>query len=229
MKKIGIVGFTLSSNIEYYRHIVHRYQEELDNENYPEIVIDMLNVSKVHHLGSTGRYEEFIDYICGAIRNLEKSGAHIGMIASNTPHMFFEDIQGKVNIPLVNVVEETCHVVKEKRIKNIGLLGTIFTMEHDFYKTPFIDSGIDVVVPGREDREFLQRIILDELAKEIYKEETIAKVYAIIEKLKKENGIEGLILGCTEFPLIVEEEKAGILCFDTLKIHVDGLIKRLQS
>jgi aspartate racemase len=141
-------------------------------------VIDMLNVSKVHHLGSTGRYEEFMEYICGAIRNLERSGADVGIIASNTPHMFLDEIQGKVNLPLVNVVEETCRIVKEKGIKKIGLLGTIFTMEHDFYKTPFIEVGsmFSFLI---EEREYLQSIILDELAKEIFKEETIAKVYCI--------------------------------------------------
>jgi aspartate racemase len=144
--------------------------------------------------------------------------------------MFFKEIQARVELPLVNLVTATFDVIAKTKLKNIGLIGTRPTMEFDFYKTPFQNIGIDVHVPLLEDdREFLKIIILEELSKEIFKDETISRVNHIIEKMKEEQHIDGIILGCTGFPLFVKEEKIGIPAFDTIDIHVEAIIKFMKT
>lgn len=230
MKKIGVVGFTPATTIVYYREIVKRFPETFDPQMFPEMTLDILNLHKVHHSATDGHFDIFIDYICHSLENLKKAGADFGVIASNTPHMFFKEIQARVELPLVNLVTATFDVIAKTKLKNIGLIGTRPTMELDFYKIPFQNIGMKVHVPLLEDdREFLKIIILKELSKEIFKDETISRVNHIIEKMKEEQHIDGIILGCTEFPLFVKEEKIGIPAFDTIDIHVDAIINFMKT
>lgn len=230
MKKIGIVGFTPATTIVYYREIVKKFQETFDPQMFPEMTLDILNLHKVHHSATDGHFDIFIDYICNSLENLKKAGADFGVIASNTPHMFFNEIQARVELPLVNLVTATFDVIAKTKLKNIGLIGTRPTMELDFYKTPFQNIGMNVHVPILEDdREFLKTIILEELSKEIFKDETISRVNHIIEKMKEEQHIDGIILGCTEFPLFVKEETIGIPAFDTIDIHVEAIINFMKT
>jgi aspartate racemase len=146
MKKIGIVGFTPATTIVYYREIVKKFQETFDPQMFPEMTLDILNLHKVHHSATDGHFDIFIEYICNSLENLKKAGADFGVISSNTPHMFFNEIQARVDLPLVNLVTATFDVIAKTKLKNIGLIGTRPTMELDFYKTPFQNIGINVHV-----------------------------------------------------------------------------------
>ncbi|WP_127580100.1 aspartate/glutamate racemase family protein [Paenibacillus koleovorans] len=225
MKKLGIVGFTLASNIEYYRLLVRALYDRGITGSIPEMTLDMIDLSKVQALTRAGDANDVIDYLCASITNLAAAGCDFAILASNTPHMHFDAIQRKASLPLISIARATCEAVRQVNLGRVGLLGTIFTMEHGFYHTPLREAGMEVFIPPYEDRLFLQHAIDKELALEQFKEETISRVYTIIAQLQEKHGIEGIILGCTEFPLIVQEDSLSIPSFDTMQIHVDAVME----
>lgn len=229
MKKIGIVGFTPATTIEYYRRIVKGFQDLGNPGIYPEMAIDIINVHRVHSLTVEGQHQQVVDYLSKSIDHVSRTGADFIVLASNTPHMYFDELQQRSKVPLLSLVKETHRTVRLTNVQRIGLLGTIFTMEHTFYKTPFLQDGIEVYIPPEEDRHFLQRIINEELAIEIFHPASVERVHHIIQNLKGDHHIEGVILGCTEFPLIVSEESVGLKCFDTLQIHVDRIVDEIMK
>ena len=170
------------------------------------------------------KYDWVEDYILKSIKNLYKSGAEFVAISSNTPHIIFDRLKKKSPIPLVSIVEETCKEVKRNNAKKVGLLGTIITMEKDFYKDVFRKEGIEIVVPNKETRNFINNKINDELEKGIIRDETREEITRIIKDMIKHNQIEGVILGCTELPLLYKEREEEFKIYDTVDIHVNSLV-----
>ena len=164
-----------------------------------------------------------------AINNLIKSGADFVALSANTPHIVFDRLKMKSSVPLVSIIEATRDDAIRLNMKKIGLLGTIFTMTGEFFKKPFEDSNIEIVVPTEEEMEFVNHKIGAELELGIVKEDTLESFQAIIERMKKENGIEAIILGCTELPLLLNDEVSPVPCLDTMKIHIKTLVDMIAE
>jgi len=172
----------------------------------------------------TENWTELADWLLTKIFSLHHAGAEFAAIASNSPHRVFDLIQKKSPIPLLSIVEETCAKAQEMELKKIGLMGTQLTMEADFYKRPFQAHGITVVVPGREEQQLIHHKLFSEIELGIFKDSTRKELLTITKRMADEEGIEALILGCTELPLLLTESKFGIPFLNTTAIHCEGIV-----
>lgn len=225
MKKLGLIGGTgPESTVPYYQGIVYGVQEKVGEKFFPNLTIESVNVFDVLQLCSEEKYDELTDYLMTAINNLVNSGADFVALSANTSHIVFDRLQEKSPVPLVSIVEATKDEALRLNKNKLGLFGTIFTMKGEFFKKPFIDSNIEIILPTEEEMEYINHKISTELELGIVKEETQRNFCEIIERMKNENGIEAIILGCTELPLILNDEVSPIQCLDTMKIHINTLI-----
>lgn len=229
MTTAGIIGgIGPESTVEYYRLIVSAYLEREGNGNYPGIIINSINMKKMLDLIGDNRFEEVTDYLVGEIQNLASAGADYAVLASNTPHIVFNEINRESPLPLISIVEATCEEVVSKGMQRVGLFGTKFTMQGGFYDQIFSDQGITVISPEEKDQDYIHGIYMGELVKGIILDETKNELLRIADTLKEKKGIQGLILGGTELPLILKKGDAeGIEFLDTTEIHVDSIMRRL--
>lgn len=228
MKKLGLVGgMRPESTIPYYHDIVYGVSEKLGKNQFPKLTIENVNVFDILRLCGEQKYDELTDYLMEAIDNLTKSGAEFAALSANTPHIVFDRLQVRSKIPLISIVEAARDEAVKRHLRKIGLLGTIFTMTGDFFKSPFEKSGIEIVVPNETEMHFINDKISSELELGIVKEETLKRFQEIIGRMKKENDIEAVVLGCTELPLLLNDEVSPVPCLDTMKIHIETLINRI--
>ena len=168
--------------------------------------------------------EELIDYLANAIENLEKVGCDFAVMAANTPHIVFEQVSKRVRIPMISIVEETYKKTVKLGIENIGLLGTQFTMENDFFKKAFISSQKNIIVPNQLEQEYIHKKIVEELENGIVNNETKNEFIAIINRMMNDEHIEGVILGCTELPMLIKPEDTVIHQLNTTEIHINTIV-----
>lgn len=230
MKKLGLVGgMGPESTIPYYHNIVYGVQEALGKSIFPELSIESVNVFNVLKLCDEKKYDELTEYLMGAINNLAKSGAEFAALSANTPHIVFDRLKEQSPIPLISIVEATCEEAKHRKLKKIGLLGTIFTMTGEFFKAPFAKNGIQVVIPTKSEMGIINEKISTELELGIVKEETLLFFQNVINRMKSENGIEAIVLGCTELPLLLNDEVSSVPCLDTMQIHINSIVKTILA
>ena len=228
MKKFGLVGgMGPESTIPYYHDIVYGVQEALGELIFPELSIESVNVFEVLRLCGEKQYDKLTEYLMGAINNLAKSGADFAALSANTPHIVFDKLKEQSPIPLISIVEATCEEAKLRGLKKIGLLGTIFTMTGEFFKAPFVKNGIQIIVPTESEIELVNDKISTELELGIVKEETLLFFQKVISRMKNEDGIEAIVLGCTELPLLLNDGISPVPCLDTMQIHVRSIIKTI--
>ena len=228
MKKFGLVGgMGPESTIPYYHDIVYGVQEALGELIFPELSIESVNVFEVLRLCGEKQYDKLTEYLMGAINNLAKSGADFAALSANTPHIVFDKLKEQSPISLISIVEATCEEAKLRGLKKIGLLGTIFTMTGEFFKAPFVKNGIQIIVPTESEIELINDKISTELELGIVKEETLLFFQKVISRMKDEDGIEAIVLGCTELPLLLNDEVSPVPCLDTMQIHVRSIIKTI--
>ena len=228
MKKLGLVGgMGPESTIPYYHDIVYGVQEALGDSIFPELSIESVNVFEILRLCRERQYDKLTEYLLGAINNLAKSGADFAALSANTPHIVFDKLKEQSPIPLISIVEATCEEAKLRGLKKIGLLGTIFTMTGEFFKAPFVKNGIQIIVPTESEIELVNDKISTELELGIVKEETLLFFQKVISRMKDEDGIEAIVLGCTELPLLLNDEVSPVPCLDTMQIHVRSIIKTI--
>jgi len=227
MKKIGIIGgLGPESTIDYYKEIINTFKNESEDLNYPEIIIYSVNMSEFLGLMKEKKYDQVTAYLLEKIEGLKRAGAEFALLSANTPHLLFDRLKEKSGIPLISIVEATCEECIKKGLKRPGLLGTGFTMEASFFPDVFKKHGIDVIMPDKEDKELINYKLFSEIELGIFKDDTRRILIRIIEKMVQEQHIDSLILGCTEFPLILKEAfYAGVPILNTTKIHVDAIIK----
>ena len=194
---------------------------------FPELSIESVNVFEVLRLCGEKQYDKLTEYLLGAINNLAKSGADFAALSANTPHIVFDKLKEQSPIPLISIVEATCEEAKFRGLKKIGLLGTIFTMTGEFFKAPFVKNGIQIIVPTESEIELINDKISKELELGIVKEETLLFFQKVISRMKDEDGIEAIVLGCTELPLLLNDEISPVPCLDTMQIHVRSIIKTI--
>lgn len=231
MKTVGIIGgIAPDSTIEYYRFIIASYREQRNDGSYPSIIINSIDMTKMRSLIEAGELAEVTDYLAGEIQRLERAGADFGLMASNTPHIVFDEVRRRSNIPLLSIVEATCEEAKALGLKKLGLFGTRFTMLGGFYAELFSREGMTVVLPDEDEQAYIHDRYMSELVEGRFLPETRERLLAIADGLKTRAGIEGLILGGTELPLILRDAaNPGMPFLDTTRIHVRRVVAELLS
>ena len=225
MKKLGLVGgMGPESTIPYYHDIVYGVQNRLGEKCFPNLTIESVNVFDVLRLCNEKKYDELTDYLMRAIKSLIKSGADFVALSANTPHIVFDRLKEQSTVPLVSIVEVTRDEAIRLHKRRLGLLGTIFTMTEDFFRKPFYSSNIEIIIPTTEEMEYINCKISSELELGIVREETLEGFQKIIKRMTEEESIEAIILGCTELPLLLNDEVSPVPCLDTMKIHIQHLI-----
>lgn len=224
MKHIGIIGgLSPESTVEYYRIICREFNKQAGKLNFPRITIRSLNLQELVGLFGKNRWDEVAEKIGSAICDLEKAGAEFAAIAANTPHNAYDSIQRRSPIKVLGIMEATADAIKKARLKKVGLLGTKATMEYGFFQKVFRGRGIDTVVPGAAQRNYIDSTIWDRLSHGEITRDDRKKHKAIIKKLVSD-GAEGIILGCTELPSLIRPEDSGVPLFDTTHIHALAIL-----
>lgn len=225
MKKIGLVGGTgPESTLMYYKELNHRIDRLTGGKAMPDIAIESVNFRRMWGYVSDNELDLLTDYFVEKIDCLERSGAEVVSLTCATGHIVIDRIKQKTNVPLVSIPEAVCEKAAALGIKKVGLLGTIFTMEQDFMKQPFINAGIGVFIPEPAERQLIAERIYRELENGIVKESTLREFQQIIERMRADNGIEAIILGCTELPLLLNNSNCPVPCLDSVDIHIEKLI-----
>jgi aspartate racemase len=230
MKTLGLIGGVgPESTIEYYRLLVAGYREQSDG-NYPPIIINSVNLKMYLALMNTGELGKFADELVIAVEKLASAGADFAAFASNTPHIVFDEIQQRSRIPLISIVEATREKVETLGFKKVGLFGTLYTMQAKFYPETFSRAGITLVTPTDDEQDYIHEKYMGELLNSLFLPETRERLLAIADELQSRDGIEALILGGTELPLILRgDEHDGMPLLDTTRIHVERLLAELLS
>ena len=225
MKNIGILGgMGPESTVDYYKEIITSFNTEYSEYAYPEIIVYSANIHELMKFVDDNNWSGLSAWLLTKINFLKLAGAEFVAIASNTPHIVFDQVEAKAPIPLLSIVEATCSKVQELGLKNIGLMGTKLTMKADFYKKPFISKGISVVTPTEEEQKLIHHRLFSEIELGILKDSTRDELLDITKRMVKEDKIDALILGCTELPLILKENKFGIPFLNTSAIHCEKII-----
>lgn len=231
MPTIGMIGgIAPPSTIDYYRLLVDGYQARRADGSQPLLLINSIDLQTGLRLvadAARGHLEPFVAFMAAEVDKLARAGATFGFFAANTPHLAFDEIQARVHIPLVSIAEATAAEARRLALRTVGLLGTRFTMEADFYGRALGRHGIRVVVPAEPDRTWVHDHYLSELTKNIFRAETRTEMRAVIERLRASHALDGVILGGTELPLLLREAPPlPIPLLDTTQIHVAALLDR---
>ncbi|MGG3181664.1 amino acid racemase [Priestia megaterium] len=226
MKKVGIIGGTgPESTVVYYQSIISKFQEKIGSkEGLPELFINSINMYKMFNLLMNGQTQELITYLTDAVQKLESVGADFVVFTGNTPHIVFEQVQKNVQVPMISMVEETYLKAQELSLEKIGLIGTKFTMENDFFKKPFISHNIEMVVPNQSEQEYIHQKIVEELENGIVNNETKKVFLNIIKQMTDRDGTQAIILGCTELPMLIKDEDLNISSLNTAEIHINKIV-----
>jgi aspartate racemase len=229
MKTVGIIGgIGPESTIEYYRLIISSFLQHEKNGNYPQIIINSINMKKMLELIGRNELDEVTHYLVDEISKVAKAGADFALLASNTPHIVFKNLRNLSPLPLISIVDATCEKAKSLGLSHVGLFGTRFTMQGGFYNETFAESDISVIIPEKSDQDYIHEKYMGELVKGIIRDDTKKELLKIANSLKESKGIEALILGGTELPLILKEtDNIDISFLDTTRIHVESVMKML--
>jgi len=230
-KTAGIVGgIAPESTVEYYRLLIASYRKQTNDGNYPPIIINSINLKKMLDLILANRLALVTDYLVEAVEKLARAGADFGAFASNTPHIVFDEIRGRSSLPLISIVEATCDAASRMGLQRVGLFGTRFTMQGQFYPAVFSKAGIELVAPDETEQDYIHTRYMSELVNGVFLPATREKLLGIVDRLKEREGIDGLILGGTELPLILRTaEHNDLPLLDTTRIHVERIVVELTS
>ena len=221
MKTIGLIGgMSWESTVTYYE-IINRIIKEKLGGHSGKLVLFSVDFQEIEECQAKGEWDKSAKILTEAAQSLEKAGADFIVICTNTMHKIAPDIQKNINIPILHIAEATADELDKKEIKKVALLGTKYTMEQDFYKNKLIDRGIEVVIPDDEDRAEVNRVIYEELCLGKILLASKKRFLDIMDKLAK-NGAQGVILGCTEIGLLVQQKDTEISLFDTAAIHAES-------
>ena len=219
MKTIGLIGGTSwVSTVEYYTYINRMINEKLGGNNSAKILLYSINFEEFKPPPGADGWEPATAMFSKIAKGIEAGGADCLLLCANTPHIMAEHIQQSISIPLIHIAEETAKEISKDGFTKIGLLGTKITMEQTFFKDKLSKAGIAAIIPGSAEREFISESIFNELGKGIFRPGTKKRYLQIIEELKNQ-GAEGVILGCTEIPLIIKQSDCYITTYDTTFIH----------
>jgi len=231
MKTLGIIGgLGPESTIDYYGRIIALYRERTGDGSYPQFVINSINLKRGLDLMEANNLSGMADYLVEEIARLARAGATFGLISANTPHIVFDEVASSSPILLISIVEATCAAAKARTLKRLALFGTRYTMQAAFYPKVFSREGIELVVPDPEGQTYIHDKYLNELVSGKFLPETRAGLLAIVDRLKANSDIDGVILAGTELPLILcDAEHNGIPFLDTTQIHCQAAVTEMLS
>lgn len=222
MKTIGLIGgSTWVSSAEYYKILNRLANQQKGGYHSASILMQSFNFDDFRILIVGNRFEEAEKMLIKIAQNLERAGADCMLICANTPHMFADNIQKEITIPLIHIAKATGRAIEQKHLKKVALLGTKPTMELDFYSTILQSFNIETIIPDPTAREYINFTIFEQFSKDIFTNEAKTKYVEIIESLKAD-GAQGVILGCTEIPMLIKEGDVSIPVFDTMLIHCEA-------
>lgn len=226
MKTIGLLGgMSWESTELYYRLINEGMRKALGKLHSARIAMFSLDFQELEELQHEGRWEEAGELAAAGARRVEAAGADFLVICSNTMHKVVPQIEATISIPVLHLADATANRIKEQQVGTIGLLGTRFTMEHDFYRGRLTEKhGLNVIVPSESDRNLVHRVIYDELCLGVVKDESRREYLRVMENLR-ERGAEAIIEGCTEIVLLVNQHHTDIPLFDTTAIHAEEAVR----
>ncbi len=226
MKKIGLVGgISWVSTMDYYRFINEGVNTKLGGLNFAECIIYSLNFGDIQTVSWSNSYELLLN----ACESLKKSGAESIVLCANTAHLFADQLQATIQLPIIHIGTETAKAINKRGYKKVGLLGTKFTMEMDFYRGKLEEYGLEVLIPKKQQtRDFIQHTLKEELGIGFINPVTKKEYISIINELM-EDGAECIILGCTEIPMLISQEDFAIPIFDTTKIHSQAIVDDILS
>ena len=228
MKTIGIIGgVSWVSSIEYYRLMNEIANKELGGLHSAKILmysVEFGDFSKEERLAEMGNWDPLNETMIDAAQRLKRGGADFIVIASNTMNSRADDIQAKVQIPVLHIADATSQKVEESGIKKVALLGTKYTMEQDFYRKRLEKHGLEVVIPNETERDYINSVIFGELCSGKFYNQSRNRFVQIINRLVDEEDAQGAILGCTEIPLLVKQKDVDVPVFDTTRIHAEAAV-----
>jgi len=226
MKTIGLIGgMSWESSLEYYRIINETVKEKLGGLHSAKSIMYSVDFEAIEKLQHQGKWDDATKLMIDAAQRVEKAGADFVIICTNTMHKMADEIQKSIKIPLLHIADATAQRIAEQGLKKIGLLGTKFTMEEDFYKGRLISKfGFEVIIPNEGERQIVHDVIYNELCVGQIKQSSKYRFRQIIENLIAD-GAEGIILGCTEVPLLVEQDDSDVPLFDTTNIHAQAAVE----
>ncbi len=226
MKTIGLIGgMSWESSLEYYRIINETVKERLGNLHSAKSIMYSIDFKELELLQNEGKWDEIALIMIDAAHRLERGGAEFIVLCTNTLHKLATEIQNSIEIPLLNIIDVTADKIMAQGLKNVGLLGTKFTMEGDFYKLVLQEKyEITTIIPSAVERDIIHKIIYDELCIGVLNPASYSKFLEIISNLKLA-GAEGIILGCTEIPMLVTQGDVEGPLFDTTRIHAEAAVE----
>lgn len=225
MKTIGLIGGTSwVSSMEYYRKINLLTNQKMGGEDFAKCILFSVNYGEIEVLKRKNSHDGIFKILLSAAEKLVVAGADCFAIGANTLHSYADRLEKEIPIPFIHIATATAKKIQEKGFSTVGLLGTKATMEMAFYKDKLAESGIKCLIPKEEVRDFIQHVISKELIYNQFNNESRKKYAQIIDDLNKQ-GAEGVVLGCTEIPLLVKPENTKVPLFDTLQIHAEALVE----
>ncbi|MFF8608735.1 aspartate/glutamate racemase family protein [Streptomyces sp. NPDC015346] len=225
MKTIGLIGgMSWESSAEYYRLLNEGVRERLGGLHSARCVLHSVDFAEIERLQAAGEWERAGEVLAGAARGLEAAGVDMVLICTNTMHKVADQVERAVDVPLLHLGDATARAVRAEGLTTVGLLGTAFTMEQDFYRDRLASHGLTVLVPGADDRADVHRVIYEELCLGVVREESRATYRQVIDRLV-DAGAQGVILGCTEIELLVRPEDSPVAVFPTTRIHAEAAVE----
>lgn len=225
MHKLGMIGgMAWESTIDYYRLINKQVQDKLGGWVSPELILYSVNFQEILKLQNANQWGMIADILINISIKLQKAGAEGIMLCSNTIHKVAEQIQSSIRIPIINTIDATCRAIKKANYTKVALMGTKFTMESQFYRKRLREKfNIEAIIPTKQQRKIINNSIYNEFAKGIFNDEK-KEIFLDIMTDLQEKGAQGIILGCTEIPLLIKQSDTDIPLFDTLKNHIDAAV-----
>ncbi|MEU8924051.1 aspartate/glutamate racemase family protein [Kitasatospora sp. NPDC048545] len=224
MKTLGLIGgMSWESTAEYYRLINELTRDRLGGLHSARLVLHSVDFAEIERLQAAGRWEEAGQVLAGAARSLEAAGADLLLICTNTMHKVADQVEAAVSVPLLHLADATADAVRAAGLRRVGLLGTAFTMEQDFYRGRLASGGLDVLVPDAGARALVHRVIYEELCVGVVREESRAAYREVIGDLVAA-GAQGIVLGCTEIELLVRQTDSPVPVFPTARLHAQAAV-----
>ena len=231
MKTVGIVGgIGPESTIEYYRFLIAGYRARTGDLHYPRILIDSIDLTKMLGLVAAQEIEALVDDLAGEVRRLVRAGADFVVLASNTPHLVFDELRDRSPVPMISIVEAAAEAAQARGLTKVGLLGTRSTMQGRFYPEVFAKRGLVVVAPREADQAYVHEKYMGELVPGVLLPETRDGLLAVVRRLRERDAVEGVVLGGTELPLILRDAPdPGVPFLDTTRIHVERILDEMLA
>jgi aspartate racemase len=224
MKTIGLVGgLTWHSSVDYYRYINQLVNQRLGGDEAAKMILNSVNYGSIKKLTQAGNWDGIADIIIHAARQTVVAGADCILLGANTMHHIADRVEDAISVPLIHIADATARSILEKKITTVALLGTKYTMQMEFYRERLARHGIQALIPDTVTAEFINRSIYEELGKGIFRPETKQEYLRVIKELR-DQGAGGVILGCTEIPLLIKQEDVDIPVFDTTYLHAKAAV-----